>query len=106
MRKLRLQLESLAVESFTTADERDTRGTINARSGDTQADSCADNTCFQTCAGSTCNGGGNTCWDSCDGFCGTYYCPSGGSLSLSGCNPDTLGCTQAYFSNCNCTDLY
>ena len=65
MKKLRLEIEELAVESFDVAAAREPEGTVLAH-GNT----------FD--GGQTCDGG-NTCWDSCDGVCGTYYCITDGS---------------------------
>lgn len=65
MHKLKLKLDELAVESFSIPSAFGVGGTVRAR----------DSTDYDTCRGqATCGGGGDTCWDSCDGVCGSYYC--------------------------------
>jgi hypothetical protein len=65
MRKLKLKLDELAVESFTITGEMKGSGTVRAKAV----------TDYDTCRGQdTCPGGGNTCADSCDGVCGSYFC--------------------------------
>lgn len=67
MSKLKLDLDDLAVESFDTArEEQKQRGTVRANEA----------TEWNTCQGPTCDPG-NTCWDSCDGVCGSYFCATG-----------------------------
>ena len=98
MRKLKLDLDALSVESFATTPEPRREGgtvfgqnhctcqtqctcpgcpTCEATCGNswTCGDTCADS-CGYTCPGNqTCGGGAHTCmWDSCDGACGTYFC--------------------------------
>ena len=62
MRKLKLDLEELAVESFPTDTVAQERGTVQ---GHGQTD--GGTTCWATCIG-------DTCWDSCGADCGSYYC--------------------------------
>ena len=50
MRKLKLDLEKIRIESLATERVGGSRGTVQAHSGP-------------------------TCADSCDGVCGTYFCP-------------------------------
>ena len=64
MRKIRLDLDELSVESF------ETNGAGAERKGTVQAHAQTE---WNTCQGDTCDPG-NTCWDSCDGVCGTYFC--------------------------------
>lgn len=64
MHKLRLKLDELAVESFSISPGMQNRGTVRAGS-DTE---------YDTCHGQATCGGQNTCWDSCDGVCGSYFC--------------------------------
>jgi len=94
MKKLKLSVETLAVESFDTAWSQAERGTIEGHSGTCSPESCdywcpslrpsdcctADPTCPASCQ--------NTCQQSCDGTCnggltcgpgwedtGVYVCP-------------------------------
>jgi hypothetical protein len=69
MRKLRLDVETLEVESFHTPPQQSRSGTVHGY--DTQDCPATE---WYTCAGETCVGNVRTCWDSCDGFCGTYFC--------------------------------
>lgn len=66
MYKLRLALDELTVESFSIGDGMQGRGTVRAESDPTEYDTCRGQ--------ATCGGGQNTCWDSCDGVCGSYFC--------------------------------
>jgi len=82
MRKLKLELEELSVESFETAGEAEERGTVRGNSFPTRFAQCITNacsgadgvTCDETC-GYTCYATcGETCGaNSCDG-CITYTC--------------------------------
>jgi hypothetical protein len=87
MRKLKLDLDELAVESFSTFASRNEEGTVHARSGE----SC--DVCEPPCSGR------NTCADSCDGVCGSYYCytdePSCGQGSC------LYTCTSCDVSGCS-----
>ncbi len=89
MKKLKLSLDDLEVESFETTPEiADTKGTVVGYGGGTawgetcvasECGSCG-GTCFETC-GNTCGG---TCGRSCGGSCvntclGTCLCPPGPS---------------------------
>lgn len=84
MKKMKLDFDALNVETFETGDDTVKReGTVRAHATD-----------WQTCQGGTCEGG-NTCWDSCDGVCGTYFCvPTDGN-----------SCQQAtcIIYSCQCT---
>jgi hypothetical protein len=67
MAKMKLDMDALVVDSFTTDDADGGRGTVvgheaTLRCGTT--DQCTDGSC----------GGGGTCALSCDGVCGTYFC--------------------------------
>ncbi|HEX6750246.1 MAG TPA: hypothetical protein VF092_23335 [Longimicrobium sp.] len=69
MRKIRLDMDDLQVVSFTTQKAENKEGTVHAHA----------QTEWNTCQGGTCDPG-DTCWDSCDGVCGTYFCaPTEGS---------------------------
>ena len=89
MKKLRLSLDELRVDSFETTAEQEPRGTVmgeqqctcltnctcpgcntcNETCPQTCAYTCDDSECIMTCIGDTCGGGGWTCWDSCGGTC-------------------------------------
>lgn len=74
MRKIKLQLESLAVESFDTTQQEPADGTVAGHQLGTRytcascEDSCIQTacTCIETCGGSTCEG---TCDWTCSCFC-------------------------------------
>ncbi|HEX8696587.1 MAG TPA: hypothetical protein VF746_29475 [Longimicrobium sp.] len=90
MRKLKLEIDALRVESFAPVAEDDSRGgTVHGHS--------YPNGCFppsdsqdpylDTCGYATC--AGNSCWQSCNGYtCGG--CDPGGSA---GCFPESAGYT-------------
>jgi hypothetical protein len=63
MRKVKLEIDALAVESFDTGrDAAKREGTVHAHVATDP-----------TCQNQTCRFA-ETCYDSCDGVCGTYYC--------------------------------
>ena len=65
MKKLKLELDDLRVESLETGRALLSPGTVHGHG--------------PTIEGTTCDGR-STCWDSCDGVCGTYFCaPTDGS---------------------------
>jgi hypothetical protein len=79
MRKVKLQLESLAVESFDTRPPEPPEGTVAAHqvwlTDGTCLNTCGScfltcGTCYDTCA-QTCP---NTCWASCGGTCVENTC--------------------------------
>ncbi|HEX2205451.1 MAG TPA: hypothetical protein VHG91_19225 [Longimicrobium sp.] len=67
MKKLRMDVDGLSVESFDTKEEKPQQGTVQAHE------------CYTPGAGGyTCDWRANTCrWDSCDGVCSTYFCTGG-----------------------------
>lgn len=93
MKKIRLDLDRLSVESFSTAHEGgEEKGTVRglqsypiacfppSDSVDPAIDSCA----YATCAG-------NTCWESCNGTCncgGSAGCPPQESAGYTYCLRD------------------
>ena len=74
MGKIRLELESLSVESFATLPLEGTAGTVHANQFQSLR-SCAatcDNTCIQTCANTclnTCGTCNATCYNTCNASC-------------------------------------
>ena len=94
MRKLTLQLESLAVQSFATTPAGPGGGTVRG-AGDTEPDTCAyscnscapDATCGGTCP-PACGSGG---WGACGGTAGT--CPGTAQPTCYGTACDTWCCT-------------
>jgi hypothetical protein len=86
MRKVRLDLDALAVESFETDGGTTKRkGTVHGHAPTLDL-------------GETCNGG-NTCWDSCDGVCGTYFCATiDDSCGAASC---VYGCSSLNPYGCN-----
>ena len=94
MRKIRLQLESLAVESFDTTGPRPDAGTVAAHQivtvapCDYESGSCfasCNGTCARTCScEATCNG-----YESCAGTCFEYTCERTCRGSCGYCGPGT-----------------
>jgi hypothetical protein len=87
-KKLTLELEDIAVDSFTTDSRMGRRGTVEARSGGTYIDESCGGTCVFTCypascasCAFTCDAGcggtsGNTCGGAtCNGTCDYATCP-------------------------------
>jgi hypothetical protein len=82
VRKLTLNLESLAVQSFETTPEDDGgRGTVLGRGGvavprDTYPNGCPSPLCMDTPLASCDGSCGNSCYDSCNGSCASciYSC--------------------------------
>jgi hypothetical protein len=84
MRKLRLDLDALDVESFTTDLASSAAGTVQGLLSVYCTPECdtVNQTCnYASCGGPTCYGNGDTCFNSC-GDCGSYYC-EGGSAGFS-----------------------
>ena len=100
MKKLKLDLEDLSVESFaTTPEPRREGGTVFGQQctcytqctcpGCPTCDASCNGTCGGTCDAS-CNGTcGGTCGASCNGTCGCEF-------SAPGCNYTVVGCTGTY----------
>ncbi|HET7229864.1 MAG TPA: pinensin family lanthipeptide [Longimicrobium sp.] len=77
MRKLKLQLDSLEVESFSTDEVKEEIGTVHAHVSLACTNAPNGTTCNgnATCDGAyTCDGEYTCNYKSCDGVCGTYYC--------------------------------
>ena len=74
MRKITLDPDDLRVTSFETRPAEPPRGTVRANV----------ETEWATCQGRTCDGN-QTCWDSCDGVCGSYFCATNGSCWNASC---------------------
>ncbi len=103
MRKLRLGLEALAVESFATAERTDARGTVRAHATEMGATCDPAPSCGpETCGGAYCirhTDNANLCGGGSGGCSGNCTAPSG-VLSCAGCttfdytadlNADTCG---------------
>ncbi len=101
MKKLKLDLEDLSVESFATTPEP------RAEGGTVFGQQC---TCYTqcTCPGcptcdASCNGTcGGTCDASCNGTCGdTCNCPTGDYSCAGDCDPNSClpGCGATYASD-------
>ena len=90
MRKLRLDLEDLDVQSFDTGEASGTRGTVQG----------LEVTVLRCDTGPTGCEGANTCALSCDGACGSYYCPPVGDLTAASCEDGSGLCTFAYGTHC------
>jgi hypothetical protein len=73
MKKIRLDLDALSVESFdTTKSEEETRGTVEGNAESFQAYCTDGNTCYESVCG-TCNTQCGSCHDA---TCGDTYCGS------------------------------
>lgn len=103
MNKLRLQLEDIAVESFSTQEAGARRGTVaaNATTGNQIICDCPTNGFEQTCRTCSCEGtcdgtcvGCATSEQSCNGTCDSCYESCGGS-----CDPTCAGGTCPYCTN-------
>ena len=97
MHKLRLKLDELAVESFSIDQGMQNRGTVRAGS----------DTDYDTCRGQATCGGQNTCWDSCDGICGSWFCatdPSCAESCINSCAVSACGanCQPSYNDPYSC----
>lgn len=87
MRKLKLSLDALQVESFHATDAEGRRGTVPGHAWTEYADE----SCFGTC------NGGCTGWVSCYGGCGS------GATCGATCNYNTCGCPpNTDFTACGC----
>lgn len=86
MKKLALDLDGLAVESFDTAPAAGRGGTVHARSGTTYADESCNGTCDFSCAHSCVS-----CAWTCDAAC-----PSWGGTCAGSCAGATCGSTCDY----------
>lgn len=78
MKKLTLQLDALAVESFSPGRGADPRGTVRGRGEDcTQGDTCVCETAYAVC------GTGPATFYSCDytGYCESDVCETEGCVS-------------------------
>jgi hypothetical protein len=103
MRKIRLDLEALEVESFDTGDGQPPRGTVQGLGATHTCDLQCNNTPNGTCDG------GMTCllWDTClESNCGYYSCaytcpPSAGET----CDPSCNYCLQSGSPTCRCPDI-
>ena len=91
MKKMRLDIEQLAVESFGTAGPARPRGTVRGHVPETQLYP----TCYLTeCGQNTC---AETCGNSCHGTCGEATC---GEATCGGATCITCEWTC---QNCGCT---
>jgi hypothetical protein len=68
MRKLKLELEELSVESFDTAQETEERGTVHGNYVTQFCSGANGFTCFESCGGSCADTCGASC-DTCDSGC-------------------------------------
>lgn len=106
MKKVKLDVDSLAVESFETGGDGQARGTVQGRGISNErcnSDvSCADTCYFLSCNPSDCG----KCVDTYDGTCDIYCTASAGTS----CNEPCQTCMASYCpSNCtnepDCTQL-
>lgn len=72
MKKIRLKIDALRVESFPTVEKGDEQGTVR---GHEDSWGCSA-TCYSCAAnGATCDRRENTCqFESCDAVCDTWLC--------------------------------
>jgi hypothetical protein len=85
VKKLKLQLEDLAVESFAPAEDSNGRGTVD---GYASCQTCHDIDCSAVCTGTSCDGTG--------GGTEPIACGPGGSDPLFGCGSGVQGCRTVY----------
>jgi hypothetical protein len=99
MRKLKLQLDDLAVESFGTLEGGSWRGTVQGFYT-VIAQGCDPNSVGNTCGGdSTCEQHDTCAYETCGFDCGSARCGNS-DFGLSDCG--WSGCDQCTFSNCGC----
>jgi hypothetical protein len=91
MKKLKLQLDDLIVESFATAAERDGRGTVQ---GHYSCNTCEDLDCSVNCTGGTC-GPNPTAQVGCVSGSGPVCGPSASDVNM-GCSTGEAGCRTLY----------
>jgi len=83
MKKLTLDFEQLAVESFdVTADVARARGTVRGQA--TEPASCWATDCNQNTCAASCRTCPETCWDTCGGTCG-HSCLGSCDVTCGGC---------------------
>jgi hypothetical protein len=93
--KIKLDVEALDVQSFTTEDTPAARGTVHGHVGTYGCDT-VNETCdgANTCEGDTCGYRNYSCAPSC-GACGTYECTGEGTGSI--CEGGSgIGCGSAF----------
>lgn len=94
MKKLRLDLDHLAVESFDTSARRATgRGTVRGHTALTGYLTCQGATCVGSCLGEPSCIGGATC---------NHACPSGGGTCGGLCTYYNCGPATYEFESCGC----
>jgi hypothetical protein len=95
LRKIRLDTEGLAVESFDTTSPllRNREGTVLG-----QAYTGGDSTCFQRIC--TCASDNGTCDVSCHGGCGSDTCDCGGGGTTQ--NTNFVTCATGFQRVCEC----
>ena len=89
MKKLRLELDALEVESFDVARAGPSTGTVHGHITATQCNTSPDRTCagYLTCA-----------FNSCDGWCTAGNCTDYGT-----CDATCIHCTQTCETGCEQT---
>src|SRR5688572_26990042 len=89
MKKLRLELDALEVESFDVARTEPSTGTVHGHATATQCNTSPDRTCagYQTCD-----------YKSCDGWCSVGGCTDYGT-----CDATCIHCTQTCETGCEQT---
>jgi hypothetical protein len=105
MRKLRLEIDALAVESFDTHAVAEGAGTVRGMAS--YPDGCfppsdSQDPFLDTCGYATC--AGNTCWYSCNGTCncGTVGCPPPESAGYTYCMKDNSCINQCFPTGSGC----
>jgi hypothetical protein len=117
MKKLKLDLDDLRVDSFDTtpAAAAGERGTVHGqypetyRGCNTDEETC--DSCFGSCGdtcGYSCNGTCGTCAESCNGTCNTCYTNCGSCPGQWSCDPSCYSCCDTCDYSCggscdNCT---
>lgn len=96
MRKLKLSLDTLQVESFAATGNEPARGTVPGHAFTEYADESCFESCNGTCPANGCGSGYASCYGSCYGTCGaTCY-------NTCGCPPNTdyTGCGCETWETC------
>jgi hypothetical protein len=98
MKKLKLQIDALVVESFTISAQEAPRGTVEALAS---CNTCQDLDCTAICTGGSCPGGTETGGHSCGGTCGVACGPTESDAAYS-CSTGMHGChTRFDWTGCD-----
>ncbi|WP_420129070.1 hypothetical protein [Longimicrobium sp.] len=102
MRKVKLDLDTLDVESFTTSGAEKDSGTVLghaslACTGENGNTCGGGNSCH---GGYTCDGAATCNYRTCDTVCGTYYCVTADSCQFSCVYTCAVACSGGHTYSC------